>query len=176
MYDFAAQVREPLDRLVLADLPGDHAALTFLLREPRPPVFRSDRVAITREAAAHLAGLFDLLVARGIDRNLARQFTLRSVHALFAAGLGLTPSDRLEPESLASIELSREEQDLLARAADLDWSRCSSRCSAISSNRDGPRPPPRSRGPLHQRGRHPAAGPAEPRPPLARAHHRRRFF
>ncbi|MCY0992903.1 N-6 DNA methylase [Nannocystis sp. ILAH1] len=123
LYDFATQVREPIDRLALADLPNDHAALTFLLREPRPPVFRSDRVAATREAAAHFAGLFDLLVARGTDRDLARHFTLRCVHALFAAGLGLTPSDRLEQESLASMELSREEQDLLARAADLDWSR-----------------------------------------------------
>ncbi|MCY1012710.1 hypothetical protein OV079_45695 [Nannocystis pusilla] len=122
LYDFAAQVREPIDRLSLADLPGDHAALNFLLREPRPPVFRSDRVALTREAASHLAGLFDLLVARGTDRNLARQITLRCVHALFAAGLGLMPRDRLE-QSLASMELSGEEHDLLARAADLDWSR-----------------------------------------------------
>ena len=122
LYDFAAQVREPIDRLALADLPGDHAALTFLLREPRPPVFRGDRVAVTREAAAHLAGLFDRLVARGTDRNLARRFTLRCVHALFAAGLGLTPRARLE-QSLASVELSREEHDLLERAADLDWSR-----------------------------------------------------
>ncbi|MFZ6185062.1 DNA methyltransferase [Nannocystis pusilla] len=122
LYDFAAQVREPIDRLALADLPGDHAALTFLLREPRPPVFRNDRVALTREAAGHLAGLFDLLVARRTDRNLARHFTLRCVHALFAARLGLTPRDRLE-QSLASMELSGEEHNLLARAADLDWSR-----------------------------------------------------
>ncbi|WP_434423025.1 DNA methyltransferase [Nannocystis pusilla] len=121
LYDFANQLSEPIDRLTLADLPGDHAALNFLLREPRPPVFRSDRVALTREAASHLAGLFDLLVARGIDRNLARQFTLRSVHALFADGLGLT--DPITYEPLASVELSREEQDLLTRAADLDWSR-----------------------------------------------------
>ncbi|PCC72331.1 Type II restriction/modification system, DNA methylase subunit YeeA [Nannocystis exedens] len=140
LHDFAGQLWEPIDRLPISTLPREHAALSFLRRDPRPPVFRNDRVAVTRDAAGRLADLSDLLVARGIDRDVARRIALGCVHTLFAAGLGLTPAERLEEfllaelrhrrsipgsafASLRPLELTAEERDLVTKAAGLDWSR-----------------------------------------------------
>ncbi|WAS92516.1 DNA methyltransferase [Nannocystis punicea] len=124
LHDFAAQFTEPLDTLAVAALPRDHAALTFLLREPRAPRFRNDRVALTREAADHLATVFNLLVVRGVDRDVAQRFTLRCVAEQLAAGLDLAHADGIGLSAPPGpLELTAEERGYLARAAEADWSR-----------------------------------------------------
>jgi hypothetical protein len=131
IYGFNDQIWEPLDRLTL-DAPGTrYTALNFLYPEPVTPIFANDRVAATRVAADRIATLFDLLVGRGVARPLARRFIVQCVLSLFAQSTGLLPRGALSERiagrrrlfDAAPIDLSGDELDHLARAADEDWSR-----------------------------------------------------
>ncbi|MBZ5714704.1 DNA methyltransferase [Nannocystis pusilla] len=123
IHDFNRQIWEPLDHLPLASLPREHPALGFLLPDPRPPVFRNDRVAVTRDAVDRLAAVFHRLVQRGAPRELARRFLLRRAFDLFAAAVD--PAPRRSPlfPDLESFALTVDEQSHLDAAAARDWSR-----------------------------------------------------
>jgi hypothetical protein len=92
IYDFDTQLDEPVDRVKIADLPRRWESLTFLLPVAVDPIFGNDLVAVTRQSASKVAGIFNLLVDRGVDRATARRFVLQSVMAMFAQDIQLLPS------------------------------------------------------------------------------------
>lgn len=91
IYDLDQQLEEPVDRVDLDDLPQRWEALAFLFPVEERPVFQNDLVAVTRESAALVSGVFNRLVARGIARVDAQRFVLQAVMAMFAEDIGLLP-------------------------------------------------------------------------------------
>jgi SAM-dependent methyltransferase len=92
IYDFDAQLEEPVDRIKLEELPRRYTAFNFLFPDERKPLFGNDRVAVTREAADKVAWLFNSLVGRGEKREVAQRFVLQCVIAMFAEDAGLLPT------------------------------------------------------------------------------------
>jgi len=93
IYDFNTQLQEPVDHLLVSDLPARHAALNFLFPRAFQPLFGHNWVEVTREAAKDVANAFNSLVFRGEDRVRARRFILQCVVAMFAEDIGLLPQD-----------------------------------------------------------------------------------
>jgi hypothetical protein len=91
IYDFDAQLHEPVDRVALEELPQRYPALNFLFPEDPKPQFGNDRVAVTRAAASKVARVFNSLIDRGIDREKAQRFVLQCVVALFSEDIDLLP-------------------------------------------------------------------------------------
>ena len=91
IYDFDAQMEEPVDRIALADLPKRYTPPNFLFPDDRKPQFGNDRVAVTRAAADKVANAFHALIQRGEQRTTAQRFVLQSVVAMFAEDSGLLP-------------------------------------------------------------------------------------
>jgi SAM-dependent methyltransferase len=91
VYDFDQQLDAPMDRVRIDELPRRWEALGFLLPDPIAPTFGNDLVAVTREAAEQVAGVFTGLHQRGVPREDAQRFTLQSVMAMFAEDIGLLP-------------------------------------------------------------------------------------
>lgn len=91
IYNFDVQLDSPLDAVRLEELPTHYGPLAFLFPEPERPVFRSDREAVTRDAAATLAFGYQRLVARGVPPGTAQRFTLQLMVALFSEHIGLLP-------------------------------------------------------------------------------------
>ena len=99
VYDLNRQLEEPVDTVALEDLPRRWEALAFLLPHQEEPSFGNDLVAVTRETAAMVSGIFNRLVERGIDRDVAQRFILQAVMAMFArtsACFRATPSRAVE--------------------------------------------------------------------------------
>jgi hypothetical protein len=91
IYDLNLQLDEPVDALSLDDLTRRWEVLGFLLPVEEKPSFGNDLVAVTRESAAAVSGVFNLLVERGIRRSSAQRFTLQSLMAMFSEDIGLLP-------------------------------------------------------------------------------------
>lgn len=91
IYDFNVQLDEPLDRVLLTELPDRYTALNFLFPDERKPQFGNDRVAVTRAAADKVAQVFNSLVDRGEDRETAQRFILQCVVAMFSEDFDLLP-------------------------------------------------------------------------------------
>lgn len=91
IYDFDQQLEEPVDKLLLDDLPDRYTALNFLFPDERKPQFGNDRVAVTRAAADEVARVFNSLVDRGEERSAAQRFVLQCVVALFSEDFDLLP-------------------------------------------------------------------------------------
>ena len=89
IYDFETQMDSPVGRVRLTDLAESYGSLAFLFPDQPKPVFENEHVAVTREAAAKLAKCFNLLVSRGVDRQLAQRFILQILIAFFAEDIGL---------------------------------------------------------------------------------------
>ena len=89
VYDFETQMDSPVGCATLADLPEHYGPLAFLFPGQPKPIFDNEHVAVTREAAAHLAKCFNKLTKRGIERPLAQRFILQMLIALFAEDIGL---------------------------------------------------------------------------------------
>ena len=89
IYDFETQIDSPLDKVKVDELAKRSGPLAFLFPRPEKPVFGNDQLAVTREAADHLAECFNKLVVRGVERPLAQRFTLQMLVALFAEDIGL---------------------------------------------------------------------------------------
>jgi type II restriction/modification system DNA methylase subunit YeeA len=83
VYDLNRQLDVPVDHVRVEDLPRRWEALAFLLTQPEEPAFGNDLVAVTRETAAMVSGIFNRLVERGIDRGSAQRFILQAVMAMF---------------------------------------------------------------------------------------------
>jgi type II restriction/modification system DNA methylase subunit YeeA len=91
IYDLNLQLDTPVDRVGLTELPQRWDALTFLQPVAEKPIFGNDLVAVTRETAAKVSGIFNRLIARGVERDPAQRFVLQAVMALFAEDIGLLP-------------------------------------------------------------------------------------
>ena len=89
VYDFNKDILGPVDKVTLDELPERYGPLAFLFPTNETPVFGDDHEAVTREAADHLAFVFNSLTARGIEHPTAQRFTLQLLVALFAEDIGL---------------------------------------------------------------------------------------
>ncbi len=95
IFDFHTQFYDPIDALRIDEIFERRAALEFLVaRSRKAPVFRNNRVEVTRNAAYQLSRLFRVL-ARELDRDIAQRFALQCMVALFAEHAGLLPNATL---------------------------------------------------------------------------------
>lgn len=92
VYDFDHQLDEPVDRVALTDLHRRWEVFGFMLPDELPAQFSNDLVGVTRESAARLAALFNTLIARGVERDVAQKFVLQSVMAMFSEDIRLLPT------------------------------------------------------------------------------------
>lgn len=79
----------PVDKLKITELPDRYGPVAFLFERPQKSVFQNHHKQVTRTAANLLALLFNSLIARNIERDLAQRFILQSLMALFAQDIGL---------------------------------------------------------------------------------------
>jgi type II restriction/modification system DNA methylase subunit YeeA len=91
IYDFDAQLEDPVDRMALVELPERYTALNFLFPDKREPQFGNNRVDVTRAAADKVARVFNSTVARDENRTTAQRFILQCVVALFSEDFDLLP-------------------------------------------------------------------------------------
>lgn len=91
IYDFDSQLDDPVDKVLLEELPQRYTALNFLFPDERKPLFGNNRVEVTRSAADKVASVFNSLVYRGEDRERAQRFVLQCVMALFSEDFNLLP-------------------------------------------------------------------------------------
>lgn len=91
VYDFDNQLDEPVDVVRLGELAQRWEVLGFLLPREVRPVFGNDLVAVTRQAAANVAKVFQSMKARGVNRREAQRFVLQCVMAMFSEDIGLLP-------------------------------------------------------------------------------------
>jgi hypothetical protein len=91
IYDFDTDIDEPKDKVATKELAARWGALAFLAPGTPPPVFRADRVAVTRQAADVLARILTSLLHRNVDRALAQTFLVQNLIALFSEDIGLLP-------------------------------------------------------------------------------------
>jgi hypothetical protein len=95
IYDFDRQLDQPVDRVLLQDLPHRYTALNFLFPDSPKPTFQNDREDVSREAADRMAALFRRLVRRPgkpIPREQAQRFVLQLLVAMFSEDIDLLPS------------------------------------------------------------------------------------
>lgn len=89
IYDFNKDILGPVDKVGIDELPKRYGPLAFLFPTNETPVFGDDHEAVTREAADHLAFVFNSLIDRGIEHATAQRFTLQLLVALFAEDIEL---------------------------------------------------------------------------------------
>ena len=97
IFDFHTQFYDPVDLVKIDELPSErHNALSFLSPgHYRTPVFKNNRVEVTKDAAFQLTELFRT-IAPDVGRGIAQRFTLQCMVALFAEDAGLLPRDTLK--------------------------------------------------------------------------------
>lgn len=116
IFDFYTQFYDPVDVVTIDELSSEgHNALSFLgTGHFRAPVFKNNRVEVTRDAAFQLAELFRSL-EDAVDGAIALRFTLQCMIALFAEDVGLLPSATL----LNIVEDSRQRRNATDNSHDL---------------------------------------------------------
>jgi hypothetical protein len=95
IYDFNKQLDEPVDKVILEELPHRYAALNFLFPDNPEPIFNNDREAVSREAADQMAQLYRRLVRRSankVPQEQAQRFVLQLLVAMFAEDVDLLPT------------------------------------------------------------------------------------
>lgn len=112
IYDFDRQLDEPVDRVLIDDLPRRWEALAFLAPEDREPVFGNDLVEVTREAAAEVAAVFLAMKERGVPRYQAQRFALQCVMAMFSEDIGLLPAHMFS-QAIQDSETGKDAYDLI---------------------------------------------------------------
>ena len=116
IYDFDRQLDEPVDQVLVADLPLRYTAFNFLFSEPRTPIFGNDREDVSRKAAEQVAELFKLLVSvrRGgsLPRDRAQRFILQLIVAMFAEDIDLLPAGTITAIARDCIERRGSSYDL----------------------------------------------------------------
>ena len=97
IFDFYTQFYDPVDIVKIDELPSErHNALSFLCPgHYRAPVFKNNRVEVTKDAAFQLTELFRT-IAPDVGSAIAQRFTLQCMVALFAEDAGLLPPETLE--------------------------------------------------------------------------------
>lgn len=113
IYDFDKQIDQPVDVLQIKDIPQRYTALNFLYPDDPAPIFGNDREEVSRAAADKVAAMFNSLVARGIDRQMAQRFTLQAVVAMFAEDIDLLPSGMVYGLTDTCIKKGESSYDLL---------------------------------------------------------------
>ena len=91
IYDFNQHLFDPVERLLLRDLPQSGAALNVLLPTAQKPVFGNNRVEVARKAADTFACVFRKIIARKEGRTRAERFILQLLVSVVAEDLGLLP-------------------------------------------------------------------------------------
>ncbi len=116
IFDFHTQFYDPVDVVKIDELPSErHNALSFLSPgHYRAPVFKNNRVEVTKDAAFQLAELFRSL-EDAVDGAIALRFTLQCMVALFAEDVGLLPPATL----LNIVEDSRQRKNATDNSHDL---------------------------------------------------------
>lgn len=115
IYDFDRQMGEPVDKVVLDDLPKRYSALNFLFPSSPRPVFGNDREKVSRDAADKMAELFRGLVRRPknpVPREQAQRFVLQLLVAMFAEDIDLMPSATVQSIYLDCIDNGQSPYDL----------------------------------------------------------------
>ena len=93
IYDFDTDPDEPQDKVNLSDLAKHRESFSFLLPRPADPVFRSNRVNVTEEAARKVSEVFRSMVKRGVPRDTAMHYTLQCILTMFAEDVKLLPEE-----------------------------------------------------------------------------------
>ena len=116
IFDFYTQFYDPVDVVKIDELPSErHNALSFLRPgHVRAPVFKNNRVEVTKDAAFQLAELFRSL-EEAVNPSIALRFTLQCMVALFAEDVGLLPQATL----LNIVEDSRRRKNATDNSHDL---------------------------------------------------------
>lgn len=95
IYDFTKQVDDPVDIVLLKDLPKNYNALNFISPGNPKPRFNFDRESVTREAADILADIYRRIIdekrSRKIEPQHAQRFILQTLVCLFSEDIGLLP-------------------------------------------------------------------------------------
>jgi hypothetical protein len=100
IFDFENQVDEPVDRILLTQLPERAGALTFMEIGGRKPVFHNNQVDVTERSARRMGEFYQAVVERGRRQGFSefseeqlQQLTLQCVMAMFAEDRALLPRD-----------------------------------------------------------------------------------
>ena len=92
IYDFDLQYEEPIDKIALTDLPRRYQAFNFLLPVEAKPLFKNNRVDVTRSAANKVVRVFKSLHKDyKVERGRAQRFMLQCVVAMFSEDADLLP-------------------------------------------------------------------------------------
>ena len=95
IFDFQIQFYDPVDTVCIDEIVERRAALEFLVALSRKaPVFRNNRVEVTKDAAFQLTELFRT-IAPDVGSAVAQRFILQCMVAHFAEDTGLLPPDTL---------------------------------------------------------------------------------
>lgn len=117
IYDFLIQFYDPVDTVRIDELFNRRTTLEFLVaRSTKAPVFRNNRVEVTKNAAFQLSRLFRAL-SRELDREIAQRFALQCMVALFAEHVGLLPNstfNRIFAAAKAPASKTDNTHDLMA--------------------------------------------------------------
>ncbi len=113
IYDFNTQLFDPVDRILIRDLPDNSFAFNFLLPTQAKPIFGNNRVEVTRKAADAFADVFRKLIARKEDRTRAQRFILQLLVSVVAEDLALLPGDMVTTLLADCVEKPAESYDLL---------------------------------------------------------------
>ncbi|HQV51559.1 MAG: class I SAM-dependent DNA methyltransferase [Flavobacteriales bacterium] len=93
IYDFDTDPDEPQDIVKLTDLATRRESFSFLLPRPTDPVFRTNRLNVTEEAAKKVSEVFRSMVKRGVPRDTAMHYTLQCILTMFAEDVKLLPEE-----------------------------------------------------------------------------------
>jgi SAM-dependent methyltransferase len=113
IYDFNTQLFDPVDRILLRDLPQSSASFNFLLPHEQKPRFGNNRVEVTRKAADIFAEVFRKIVARGEDRTRAQRFILQLLVSVVSEDIGLLPDNFVTGLLEQCVEKPADSFDLL---------------------------------------------------------------
>ena len=92
IYDFDVQVDEPVDVVKVANLGSRANAFSFLLPTPKTPLFKNNRVDVTREAARRVTRVWESLTKNaGLPREDAQRLVLACVVSMFSEDAELLP-------------------------------------------------------------------------------------
>jgi SAM-dependent methyltransferase len=113
IYDFNAQLFDPVDRVKTAELPENVSSFNFLLPIWKKPIFASNWVEVTRRAADEMAAVFKEIVGRGEDRQRAQRFILQLLVAMVAEDIGLLPRELVSDLLYECAEQGASSYDLI---------------------------------------------------------------
>jgi hypothetical protein len=98
IYDFNVQ-SEPVDKVLLDDLPRRYLAFNFMLPEEKSPIFKNDMEVVSREAAGKIALVFNSMITRTdmlMEHILPMRLTSKKLFGLQLKNSGKTGSTKQE--------------------------------------------------------------------------------